>query len=162
MQQTYYCPTCGQQVSYGLRFCGNCGNPLTWKQQTPPSPIYQQPVNYEQQVSPSYQQHPSYPRQQQYRMNWFQRHLNWTWVLSYLLMLVGAFMFGFLMFLADPNISEDAVGGVAEIFGSIFMLVVSGWVIKQKGRSLWWLLLSGLFSPLWLSNKKTEREPLNS
>ena len=71
-------------------------------------------------------------------------------------------MFGFLMFLADPNISEDAVGGVAEIFGSIFMLVVSGWVIKQKGRSLWWLLLAGWFSPLWLSNKKTKPEPLNS
>jgi len=77
-------------------------------------------------------------------------------------MLVGAVMFGFLMGLADPNISEDAVGDVAGIFGGIFMLVVSGWVIKQKGRSLWWLLLSGLFSPLWLNNKKTKPEPLNS
>jgi len=154
MQQMYSCPNCGLPVPFGARFCTSCGATLNW-------PTQQQPVNYQQQVPPYYQQHPSYPRQQQDRMNWFQRHLNWTWVLSYLLMFVGAFMFGFLMGLADPNVSEDAVGVVAQIFGSIFMLVVSGWVIKQKGRSLWWLLLSGLFSPLWLSNKKTKPEPLN-
>jgi hypothetical protein len=34
------------------------------------------------------------------------------------------------------------------------LLPLSGWVIKQKGRSLWWILLSGWFSPLWLGNKK--------
>jgi len=54
------------------------------------------------------------------------------------------------MGLADPNISENAVRGMAVIFGGIFMLVVSGWVIKQKGRSLWWLLL--FFVPFgWIS-----------
>ena len=86
-------------------------------------------------------------------MNWFQRHLNWTWVLAYLLLIVGAFMFGALMGILDPNVSEDAVSVVAQIFGGIFILVVSGWVIRQKGRSLWWLLLSGVFSPLWLENR---------
>ncbi len=30
---------------------------------------------------------------------------------------------------------------------------VSVWVLKQKRRSLWWLLLYGWLSPLWLSNK---------
>ena len=74
-------------------------------------------------------------------------------------------MAGVVLGIANPNISEDeldAAGDVAGIFGSIFMLVVSGWVIKQKGRSLWWLLLSGFLSPLWLSNKKTQPEPLDS
>jgi len=88
------------------------------------------------------------------KTSWFERHLNWTWVLSYLLVLVGAFVFGLLIFSADPNVSEDAVGDVAQIFGGIFMAIVSGWVIKQKGRSLWWILLSGVFSPLWLENRK--------
>ena len=48
MQQTYRCPTCHQQVTYGMRFCGNCGIPLNWQQQTPSPPVYQEPTNYEQ------------------------------------------------------------------------------------------------------------------
>ena len=99
-------------------------------------------------------------------MNWFQRHLNWTWVLAYLLILVGAFMFGALMGILDPNVDEDAVGVVAEIFGGIFIIIVSGWVIRQKGRSLWWLLtvplLLGWGLPLWLENKKRKPESFTS
>ena len=152
MQQMYYCPTCRQQVSYGLRFCGNCGNALTWEQRTPSPPIYQQPINDQQQV-PHYQQQPSYSQQQD-RMNWFQRHLNWTWVLCLLLTFVVAFVTGFLMAIVDPNVSEDVADVVGWIIYLVVMLPVSGWIIKQKGRSLWWILLSGWFSPLWLGNKK--------
>ncbi len=35
-----------------------------------------------------------------------------------------------------------------------FFIVTSGWVLRQKNRSLWYLLLLGIWSPLWLSNKK--------
>ena len=49
MQQMYSCPNCNSPVAFGTRFCGNCGNQLTWQQQTPPPPIYQQPVNFQQQ-----------------------------------------------------------------------------------------------------------------
>ena len=70
-------------------------------------------------------------------MNWFQRHLNWTWVFAYLIWI-------------PLNASDDAI---PPIIGAIFLLVVSGWVIKQKGRSLWWVLLTPLFSPLWLKNE---------
>jgi len=150
MSQQFSCPSCGSPVAFGSRFCGNCGTQLN----LPTQQQIQYPPAYQQQMPPYYQQRLSYTRQQQYGMNWFQRHLNWTWVLSYLLMLVGAFVFGLLMFSADPNVSEDAVGGAAQIFGGIFMLVVSGWVIKQKGSALWWILLSGVFSPLWLENRK--------
>lgn len=71
-------------------------------------------------------------------MNWFQRHLNWTWVFAYLIWI-------------PLNASDDAA---PQIIGSIFLLLLSGWVIKQKGRRLWWILLTIVFSPLWLSNKK--------
>ena len=73
-------------------------------------------------------------------MNWFQRHLNWTWVFAWLI---------WIPLNASHNIAP-------QIIGSIFLLVVSGWVIKQKGRSLWWVLLTIVFSPLWLGNKKNE------
>jgi len=79
-------------------------------------------------------------------MNWFQRHLNWTWVFVYLLWVVS-----------NPS---DSV--VASLVAAVFLLIVSGWVIKQKGRSLWWILLTIVFSPLWLKNitYKLEQTPL--
>jgi hypothetical protein len=70
--------------------------------------------------------------------NWFQRHLNWTWALAYLVWI--------------PLNGADHI--VPQIIGTVFLLFVSGWVIKQKGRSLWWILLTPVFSPLWLKNKK--------
>jgi len=78
-------------------------------------------------------------------MNWFQRHLNLTWVFTWLIWI-------------PLNYSDDAI---PPIIGAIFLLVVSGWVIKQKGRSLWWILLTPFFSSLWLKNKKKKPEPLN-
>jgi hypothetical protein len=33
MQQWYQCPTCGGQVAFGTRFCGNCGVQLNWPTQ---------------------------------------------------------------------------------------------------------------------------------
>ena len=78
-------------------------------------------------------------------MNWFRRHLNWTLVLAYLLWFV-------------PNAGESVVAQRFALVALIFLTVVSGWVIKQKGRSLWWILLMPFFSPLWLKNKRSYRE----
>ena len=98
-------------------------------------------------------------------MNWFQRHLNWTWVLSLLLVLVLAFIAGIVVQLTGPNVGGDygaiaqqlrveLASKVADLVGSIIILISSVWVINRKGRSLWWLLLSGAFSPLWLKNNR--------
>jgi ribosomal protein L37AE/L43A len=146
VQQSYQCSNCGAQVAFGTRFCGKCGVQLNWptQQQMQPLPQYQQQI------------------QQPVHMNWFQRHLNWTWVLSFLPAIVVVFIAEFLVAFSDPTVSIDALTAVGKMAGGTVMLIVSGWVIKQKGRSLWWILLSGWFSPLWLSNKKTESKPLNS
>ena len=72
-------------------------------------------------------------------MGWFQRHLNWTYVFTYLLWVVA-------------NASDSAVLGLVAL---VFLTIVSGWVIKQKGRILWWLLLLPFFSPWWLKETKT-------
>lgn len=55
MQQMYYCPTCRALVPYGAQFCQHCGSLLYWQQQTQPPPVYQQPVNYQQQAPHYYQ-----------------------------------------------------------------------------------------------------------
>lgn len=69
---------------------------------------------------------------------WFQRHLNWTWVFAYLVWI-------------PLNASSNA--GLT-IIGAVLLLFVSGWVIKRKGRRLWWILLVPVFSPLWLKNRR--------
>jgi len=79
-------------------------------------------------------------------MNWFQRHLNWTWVLA-LVPVLGL--------PALWVVRTETVGGLEAALLGLAMLVVSNFVITDKGRSRWWLLLSGVLSPLWLKNKTT-------
>lgn len=70
--------------------------------------------------------------------------------------LIGLSAGGFIMGAADPNDTGGAAGTAGWLIGSITILVISGWVVKQKQRSLWWLLLAGWFPPipLLLANKK--------
>ena len=65
-------------------------------------------------------------------MNWFQRHLNWTLALT----LLVALLFVFATTGASA-ITEFTVRGIA----TIVAFVVAAWVIRQKGRSLGWLLM---------------------
>lgn len=78
-------------------------------------------------------------------MNWFESHLNQTYAIAYVLTIA-------VRFLIVAVSASDIVFFIFYIVGALFMLGVSGWVIQQKGRSLWWILLFGFFSPLWLSN----------
>jgi len=82
-------------------------------------------------------------------MNFFRRHLNWTYVLAYL-----------LWFVLNLYGDESVVAWWLSLVVAILWLVISGWVIKRKGRSLWWILLSWIGSPLWLKNKEGNRELL--
>ena len=49
MQSQYQCPNCGDQVAFGVKFCGNCGTQLNW----PTQPQYQPPPQYQQQYQQS-------------------------------------------------------------------------------------------------------------
>lgn len=74
-------------------------------------------------------------------IDWFQRHLNWTWVFAYMIWF-------------PLNAVPISIPLTIAYFGTlIFLVVISGWVIKQKERSLWWLLLIPVFSPLWLKQQ---------
>ncbi len=78
-------------------------------------------------------------REQWYRtyavqVNWFQRHLNWTVVLTFMsaygLLLITALITGF--------------NGISWISIPIYyaaVFVVAGWSLKRKNRSLWWLFI---------------------
>ena len=85
--------------------------------------------------------------------SWFQRHLNWTWVLMTVL---GCFVLGFIagivIGIVDPyglSYSDGTIDIIALCIGLVVQLVVGGWVLRQKSRSLWWLLI--LLIPLgWI------------
>jgi hypothetical protein len=75
------------------------------------------------------------------------------------------FMVDCLKVVATDSDFWDVVGllvVVGWLASLVIVLVASVWVIRRKGQSLWWLLLTGFLSPLWLENKKKKPEPLNS
>jgi len=86
-------------------------------------------------------------------MNWFQRHLNWIWVLTvvafYPLDFALGLLIGLVLYSTDPYMAYETVEGIAVaiavIVNLVILFLVSGWVLRQKSRSLWWLLI--LFVP---------------
>jgi len=78
-------------------------------------------------------------------VNWFERHLNWTMVLA----LVGVygvnFIIGLAVGLSDPYLSYGTWFEIGLLIISLaILLLVWGWALRRKNRSLWWLPL-GLF-----------------
>jgi len=90
-------------------------------------------------------------------MNWFERHLNWTYILGHVAYLLAMIVFWFLLALCGidtDNFTMDAVGEVvAYLLYPIILVPLALWILRQKGQSLWWVLLFGWLSPIWLKNK---------
>jgi hypothetical protein len=85
-------------------------------------------------------------------MKWFERHLNWTAVFSWLASYPLFIMFIALgAFLIDPyiinlkGIAEDVYIRLSLLIAAGLPLFVSGWALRRKSRRLWWLLI--LFVP---------------
>jgi ABC-type dipeptide/oligopeptide/nickel transport system permease subunit len=78
-------------------------------------------------------------------MNWFQRHLNWTWVLTVTIgSVILGFILGFITGLVDPYayyISDAALTGLSYLIAVIVAIIVGWWVLREKKRKLWWLLI---------------------
>jgi len=70
------------------------------------------------------------------KMSWFRRHLNWALILVW----VGCVLslnLGILVM--DVSILPWLCGLCV-----VVVYFTAGWVLRQKGRSLWWLALLGL------------------
>ncbi|MDD5487262.1 MAG: zinc ribbon domain-containing protein [Dehalococcoidales bacterium] len=79
-------------------------------------------------------------------MNWFERHLNWSWILAlaayYPVYLFFCLLVGFVFF--DASTSDATIESVCYFLlfvVSIALLVLAGWVLSKKGQSLAWLFL---------------------
>jgi hypothetical protein len=87
-------------------------------------------------------------------IKWYKRHLNWAYMISWGIMILFGFISGIAFALVDPFGDISPVIAVVELVNIVIILIISGWVIHQKGRSLGWIFLAGIFSPVWLSNHK--------
>lgn len=78
-------------------------------------------------------------------MNWFQRHLNWTVVLGFLGLFLLNMLLGFIFGLTFYDLPENALEGAGAVIGFLTTIIggsiIVGWMLRQKHRSLWWLLL---------------------
>jgi len=84
-------------------------------------------------------------------MNWFKKHLNWTLAITWLSFIV----------LVLPTAVADTPTPYLIMFTTWAVMVVgvSGWVLKQKSRSLWnllWFLIAGIVI-IFLENKASDR-----
>jgi hypothetical protein len=53
----------------------------------------------------------------------------------------------------NASLSFETASNIPGWFGAVLVLFLSVWVIHRKNRSLWWLLMLGWLSPIWLANK---------
>lgn len=89
-------------------------------------------------------------------MSWFEEHLNWTWVLGhwiplFAVALIGALVALFARFVVHFHMSEslgEVIAIIITIFYSIFIILLSLWVLWCKNRSLWWFFI--LFVPFYI------------
>lgn len=80
-------------------------------------------------------------------MSWFHKHLHWTVILVWLATFPAGFIAGFVFGTLDPDAiyySDEAWTGVGLLAALPVVAGGWGWVLRQKNRSLWWLLLAML------------------
>ena len=105
-------------------------------------------------------------------MNWFQQHLNWAFFIAWLvgIGLCLSSLVGIGLYLSSiPSMIGSEGPELFIMFYSIsisiiwllLVLLVGGWFLKQKGRSLWYLVMLpflreiGVIVFLLLENKRT-------
>jgi len=154
------CPSCGYENSKDARYCGLCQRSFVSSVNEPSAPYGSAPL---QGLQPEPGQGAAETaqkvlRSQSTNLNWFQRHLNWTWVFAqWAVGLIGFFLvtvFVSSLVASGPNFPSEtsffASLSVLQIVSYVLQAAavygVGAWVLKRKDRSLAWLLI--FFVPL--------------
>ena len=145
------CPSCGYENKEDARYCNLCQTSFVKAQPEPPRP-----------VPPPLLKKETVPEGETGDLNWFQRHLNWTWVLPQLFL----YLFGVVYLM---NSSSDLFRAIWHSSESEFVSAATGltmfwyiwpvmmwaaefgigaWVLRRKKRSLWWLAIFFIPSPI--------------
>lgn len=73
-------------------------------------------------------------------MNWFERHLHWTYVLSWVLAYGIVVVFGLIM--EKGIITNEPFTLMSFLIPQFIILGVTMWILRRKQRSLWWVLMA--------------------
>lgn len=84
--------------------------------------------------------------------SWFIRHLHWAWLFGLASVFILMVIMDAVIYSLDEYILDSTVEAANNVIWIPAYFIMSGWVILMKKRSLWWVLLSGWLSHLWLSN----------
>ena len=102
--------------------------------------------------------------------NWFERHLNWTAVLTWIALYPIGYFTGVILnmvFIAtNPMMDENTLFNVSLIISfmvsATWLLPTNGWILKKKNRSFWHLLWPfvpfGWIVFLMLENRSAQQE----
>ncbi len=160
------CPSCGYENREDAQYCNLCQSSFLRE----PSAPYGLPSMAE----PSKEAKKAVKqvlKSQAAGENWFQRHLNWTWVLPQLVLFVVAMvvMYGFIasmgpaLIMAPTEIPSVisflpfsifivAYAIILPLLGAASIYGIGAWVLKRKDRSLWWLLIFLIPTAAYLLN----------
>jgi hypothetical protein len=153
------CPSCGYENKEDAEYCNLCQRSFVKAEselrglREPSAPYGLDPL-----AGPRREGAQRVLRSRATGENWFQRHLNWTWLLAQCAVgLIGYFVV--TIFVSSLFVSSTTLPSEASLFASIsFMQIifsvlqmiaifgVGTWVLKRKNRSLAWLLI--FFVPL--------------
>ena len=96
--------------------------------------------------------------------NWFRKHLNWSYVFVH----IAYFILDKVMhkvvevyfYLTEPFVTQGVIQGAYETWTGLLWLVifipVSIKILQEKNRSMWWMSLFWIFSPLWLTTTRKD------
>ncbi|MBM3173958.1 MAG: zinc ribbon domain-containing protein [Chloroflexi bacterium] len=84
--------------------------------------------------------------------DWSQRHLNWTIVILWVTVMPLALIIAGVL-----GIPQQVVYLLVPLLILLVLLTFTGWALKQKNRSLWWLLLF-IIPFLWLGLKNRSQQ----
>jgi len=152
------CPSCGYENSEDAQYCGLCQ--ASFVKDQPESPgLTAHPPKRDARAGPIE------TRQQ----NWFNRHLNWTWVLAQVAVFIISVFFviilaSVLMTSSNSGYSEGSLFTTMLLFQNMVLVLevfaifgVGAWALKKKNRNLAWLLILlvpfGWFFFLLLENR---------
>lgn len=156
MQQTIQCSRCGAQNYVGQLACWNCGQQIQYncpncRALVNPTyancPYCQFQLPWQSNRLPQHDVIENNYQQPQYKMNSFQRHINWTWVIVALSMelLRWVFTFGSNTFPFYAWILFIIIYLVSEI-------AITVWALRRKSRSWLWVFFP--IAVLFLKNNR--------
>ena len=160
------CPSCGYENSRDAQYCNLCQKSFVSTEPglarpAPPPPPRREAMQAARNIL----------RGGDADLNWFQRHLNWTWVLPQLLLYMAFLivLFSFITSMGPALLMNPTELSPSLSFMPFSLLIVVGfllipllmmaaqfgigaWVLKRKERSLMWLLIFLVPSGAYLLN----------